>query len=182
MLRNASTIILALTLLACGDTQSDTKLETEASTSTEEASVPELAPYVLVIEDANIFLNSNTNATVVAEARSGDVFELSDISGDWYEIYMFSGEPRYLHQSVVRDTTASPPLPTSASRACGEIVSAQDRATREAEQRYPNNFSTQIDYERVLMDKYELPIFHKYSLPPAENSKLVLECGMCQYL
>ncbi len=175
MLRNVGIIILTLTLFACGDTPSDT--EPETSTSTEEASVPELAPYVLVIEDANIFLNSNTNATVLAEARSGDVFTLSDISGDWYEIYMFSGEARYLHQSVVRDNTATPPLPTSANKACGEIVSAQDRATREAEQRYPNNFSTQIDYERMLMDKYELPIFHKYSLPPAENSKLVLECA-----
>ena len=177
MLRHITTLSLALVFIACGGTQSDPEPEVENATPPAEAPVPEVAPYLLVTQDANIFLNPNTNATVVAEARVGDVFTLSDVSGDWYEIYMFSGEPRYLHQSVAQDTTASAPLPSSANTACREIVNAQDRATRESEQRYPNDFSQRIDYERLLMDKYEMPIFHKYALPPAQNSKLVVECA-----
>lgn len=177
MLKHITTLSLALILFACGGTQSDPEPEVENATAPAEAPAPKAAPYLLVTQEANILLNPNTNATVVAEARAGDVFTLNEVSGDWYEIYMFSGEPRYLHKSVAQDTTASPPLPSSANTACGKIVSAQDRATREAEQKFPNDFSKQIDYERLLMDKYEMPVFHKYALPPAQSSKLTVECA-----
>ena len=144
------------------------------------------AQYVRIVSDvANIRQGPNLNAAVIAQARSGDVFRFSEVRGDWYEIFIFSGEARYVHSSVSQRTNSAPPLPASADvrrRACFEIVRAQDRAVREAEARYPADYMRQIDYERLLYDKYELPIFHKYGLPPARNSALVLECAQKRWL
>ena len=139
------------------------------------------AQYVRVTDDvANILLDSTLTATVIAEARAGDVFKLHDASDEWYEVSMFAGDWRYLHYSVADTTTTLPPLPPSPDvrkRACDEIISAQGRAIDDAIEKYPTDFSRQIDYERLLYDRYELPIFQKYAIPPAQNSPLVLECA-----
>jgi len=137
----------------------------------------EAAPYILITQVTNIFLNPKTDAIVVAKVKAGNVFELYNVTDVWYEIFMFSGEARYIHKSVAQETTVAPQLPSSANIACKEIIIAQDRATKEAMQKYPNDILKQIDYERLLMDRYTMSVFQKYTLPPARYSKLAVECA-----
>lgn len=177
MFRYINALSLAIILFVCTDMQSKPESEVKNAISSPEKPVQKIAPYVLIIQDANIFLKPTTNSTIIAKARKGDVFKLSNVTSGWYKIYMFSGEPRYIQQSYARDTTATPPLPTTAIKACREIISAQDRAMNESMQKYPNDFSQQIDYERILMDKYELQIFQKYNIPPAHKTKLNIQCA-----
>jgi hypothetical protein len=122
---------------------------------------------------------------MVGKAKADDVFKLLDQSGDWFEVVMFSSESRYLHESLAERTADAPPLPASAEqrrKACIEIVRAQDRATAEAERRYPTDYRRQIALERLLYDKYELPIFHRFFISPARNASLVVECAKKRWL
>lgn len=71
-------------------------------------------------------------------------------------------------------------MPSSADlrkRACHAVVRAQDRAAAEAESRHPTDFKRAMDLERLLYDRYELPIFRQYGIPPARNGELVAECA-----
>jgi hypothetical protein len=139
----------------------------------------------ITAKSTNIRLRPKPDAQVVAEAREGDIFKFSEVRGEWYGIYMFSGEARYIHSSVAKRTGTAPPMSSSAKvrrSACFEIGEAQDRARREAEVRYPSDFEKQALYERSLYDKYELPIFQKYGIPPAQNAKLVVECAQKRWI
>lgn len=149
-------------------------------------SQPAQAQFIRVTgEEVNVRTNPNTTSTVVVQAKANDVFELQGQRGEWYEIAMFSGEYRYLHGSLAVQVDHAPALPSSADvrrRACIEIVRVQDRAVAEAERRYPTNYSRQVDLERLLYDRYELPVFHKFSISPARNSALVVECAKKRWL
>lgn len=139
------------------------------------------AEYVSVTADAvNIRTGPSTSSVVIVKAQEGDIFELKGEDGQWYKINMFSGEYRYFHQSLAKPVGEAPALPADSSvrrRACIEVVRAQDRAAAEAQRRYPTQFEQQIDYERLLYDRYELPIFRRFGISPARNSKLVVECA-----
>lgn len=56
-----------------------------------------------------------------------------------------------------------------------EAVQAEDRAVREAERKYHNDFSTQIDYERKLKAKYEKELAEKYGLTEKHIFKISVE-------
>lgn len=136
------------------------------------------AQYLRVSTTANIRTGPSTNSEVVVQARAGDVFELEGRSGEWYEINMFSGEYRYVHSSLASPTVTLPPKPQSVStrrQAFREIVRAQDRAVQEARRQYPDDVMRQIDYERLLYDRYELPIFRRHRIAPPHNVQLRIE-------
>lgn len=181
MLRHSLILSLILLIISCSEEEvgieSDTDSNAETTEVVVEESLPEIAPYVVATQDADIFINSDKNSGTVTEAKAGDVFTLNEVSGDWYEIYMFSGEPRYLKQSVANDTTESPEIPASVVKACQEIVNAEDQAVSDTEQEFPNNIDKQIEHERILMDRYKMPIFQEYNIPPSHSSELTLECA-----
>ncbi len=135
--------------------------------------------YIKLSKDGvNIRFSPNTNSIVVAKGMKGDVFTLKKTEGNWCVISMFSGEYRYIHTSLAKKVATVAPLTSSADikkKAFRELVKAQDKAVSESNATYPNDIYKQIDLERILYDKYELPIFRKYSIPPPWNSKLVLE-------
>ncbi len=131
-------------------------------------------------DEVNVRLLPSTSSVIITTARKGDVFKLKGRKQGWYAIAMFSGEYRYLHSSLAELTKSVPPLSSSTGvrrKACQALVRAQDRAVAEAEARYPTDFGRETDLERLLYDRYELPIFQKYGIAPAHNSKLVVECA-----
>jgi len=108
----------------------------------------------------NIRTGPSTSATIITRAKKGDIFELKGETNGWYEIDMFSGEYRYIHESLAKLTTYTISLPSSAS-ICQKIFNfigeAEDRAMDEADQKYPmnipDNIYQNIDYQRLLIDK-----------------------------
>jgi hypothetical protein len=144
------------------------------------------ADYVRITTDnARIRTTTSLDAEIVAQAHTGDVFKLKARVGDWFVIFMFSGEARYVHQSIAETTALAPDLPDEDERrraACIDIVLAQDQAGSDAAVEYPHDFDYREDARRLLYDRYELPIFHKHGLSPARNSELVVECAERRWL
>jgi hypothetical protein len=145
-------------------------------TKSSQKSKSKTSPHIEVIKDVNIHLKANSNSTIVARAQKGDVFTLVKITDNWYQIYMFSGEPRYVRQTAANGTTTSPALPSSAMKACEKIDNAEGRSTDMAENKYPNDIYKKIDYSRILVDKFKLSIFHEYNIPPVKHSDLIVKC------
>lgn len=130
----------------------------------------------------NIRTGPSTSTTIVALAKKGDIFELKGEINGWYKINMFSGEYRYVHKSLAKLTTYTISLPSSASirqEIFNLIGEAEDRSMDEADQKYPmnipNNIDQNIDYERLLIDKYKLTIFHEFKIQPVIYKELVVE-------
>jgi SH3-like domain-containing protein len=130
----------------------------------------------------NIRTGPSTSTTIVAQAKKGDIFELKGEINGWYKINMFSGEYRYIHKSLAKLTTYTISLPSSASirqKIFSLIGEAEDRAMDEADQKYPmnisNNIDQNIDYERLLIDKYKLTIFHEFKVQPVIYRELIVE-------
>lgn len=129
---------------------------------------------------ANLRAEPNTNSQVVVTASLGAVFKVFDRSAGWVEVAGPSGEARYISAPLVESVAAPPPFPESQATlraACHDFVAAQDRANREAQERYSDpDFHRQIEYQRVLNDRYELPVLHRYGIAPAYTSHLT---GIC---
>jgi len=130
----------------------------------------------------NIRTGPSTSTTIVVRAKMGDIFELKGETNGWYKINMFSGEYRYVHKSLAKLTTYTISLPSSDSirqKIFNLIGEAEDRAMDEADQKYPmnipNNINQNIDYERLLIDKYKLTIFHEFKVQPVIYRELIVE-------
>jgi Bacterial SH3 domain len=129
---------------------------------------------------ANIRIGPSTSTEVVATAHNGDVFALEGQQGTWSEISMFSGEYRYIASSLLEQITGPPPLTKSADvlrQSCFGMVKAQDRADDEASARFPADLNAQIDFQRVLYDRYELPVFEEAGIAPALRARLSVLCA-----
>ena len=139
------------------------------------------AQYLRVTADtATIRVAARQDAQVVTQARKGDVFELDGTKGEWYEIFMFSGEYRYLPQSAAEPLAQSPTLPNNQATlrsACLEYVRAQDRAGSESQRRFPSAVMRRIHLEQFLHDRYGLPVFQKYGIAPARKATLSVLCA-----
>jgi hypothetical protein len=133
---------------------------------------------VIVKNDVNIRLEPNTNSNVLVRGQKGDIFRIAKSEGDWYSIYMFSGEIRYIYKPMTEKINEIPELPESTElkqKVYKELSVAKDRAATESYKEYPNDIFKQIDLERRLNDKYKLPAFQKHALPPAQYHKLMGE-------
>jgi uncharacterized protein YgiM (DUF1202 family) len=130
-------------------------------------------------EKVNIRFKNDLNSTVVAKAGKGDVFELKSEKGNWYEINMFTGEYRYIHNSLATVVAYSSSLPSlSTARAMWSAFGeAEDKSMLDAEKKYPisQNMNKNIEYSRILEDRYKLQIFHKYNIPPVAYMKILTE-------
>ncbi len=145
--------------------------------------------YVEIIGNkVNIRSGSSTKSSIVAKALKGDIFKYYGEKGDWYKISMFSGESRYVHKSLSKFTEYETELPNEVSKRrtiFREILRAEDRAQAEADRKYPmsdkygrsipGNIEKNIDYSRILNDKYKLEVIHKFNIQPPTYSKLVIE-------
>lgn len=135
--------------------------------------------YVKVTADtAEIRVGAASGSDLVGHAIQGDIFNLEGESGAWYEIDVTSGEYRYLPQAAAIVVKDEPSVPSSVSRRkeiIMEMTRAEDRATCEALERYPDRIERQIDYERLLQDRYQLRVAQKYRFPVARWDSLMTE-------
>ena len=131
-------------------------------------------------ENVNIRLKNTTGSTLVAKAKKGNIFEFVSEKGNWFEINMFTGEYRYIHKSLGKIVSYVPVLPKSeATRKAifHELGEAEDKAMLEADKKYPPSVDIykNIDYCRILEDRYKLEIFNRYEVQPPIYTKLIVE-------
>ena len=137
--------------------------------------------YVQVTGDnVNIRFSPSTSSQIIASARKGDIFELEGEEQGWYEISMFSGEYRYIHKSLAKELSYEPIMPGSVSvrqqmyRAFWDL---EGKAMAEADRRYPPTLDVMknIEYSRILEDKYKLEIVHQFNTQAPIYTKIAVE-------
>ncbi|MDA2939287.1 SH3 domain-containing protein, partial [Acidobacteria bacterium AH-259-A15] len=119
----------------------------------------------------NIRFAPTISSPLIAKANRGDIFELKGEKRGWYEIHLFSGDWRYVHKSLARESTYSPEVPNSRSlrrQVFKAWVEVEAKVQREADRRYPPSTSLKknIEYSRILADRYKLGVAHKFEVQP----------------
>ena len=133
----------------------------------------------ITIESAPIYFENNEQSTLITKAQKGDIFELIGEKDGWYEISMLCGEYRYIQEAQAEIIEFIPSLPEEkiARAMWDEFGKAEDKSVIEADKKYPpdKDLYENIDYGRILEDKYKLEIFHKYNVQPASYMKILTE-------
>lgn len=127
--------------------------------------------------DTPIRYTKSERGEIVAQAARGDCFEYEGLDHGWHAIYLPSGELRYVARAGGTVTASCrAPVPSAAAlHAAGKAAeAAESRAMREATARYRPNTDREIDYERMLTDRYELAILRRYGVAPAYWSKVLV--------
>jgi hypothetical protein len=127
---------------------------------------------------ADIRTAPTDDATIITQAREGDIFETVKEKGEWIEIKMFSGEYRYIDKSKCIPIDYELQLPESEAerkRIFKAILAAEDRAELEAEKKFSSDINKNIEYARILNDKYKLEVFQEFNLPSPIYLKLIVE-------
>jgi len=96
---------------------------------------------------------------------------------------MFSGEYRYIHKSLCKKVNHTPLLPENEQirkQLFIALFQAEGRAIEEADKKYPiqmngQNINKNIDFNRLLDDRYKLAVFNRFNLQPTIYSKLIME-------
>jgi hypothetical protein len=136
----------------------------------------------------NLRTGPSTNAMVIARAQKGDVFKVVGQTDEWYQVLMFSGEPRYVTRSDFVYPLGSDQLvdghemalPVSTAR-CRSIFwdteKGLDRAAREALELIPATLNREryTVLKKVLEDKILLEMFHIHGVQPALYRDLVAQ-------
>ena len=132
------------------------------------------AQFVRVTSDfANIRVTPNPDSKIVGEAFKDDIFRYINEENDWIEIDMFSGVPRYIHLSLVKiiDYGISASFSNNiCQRLMKRLEEVKDKSLAESNNSYPlsnsENMEKNIEYQRMLLDRYILDIFHEFDLQP----------------
>jgi len=142
------------------------------------------AKFVRVTSElANIRLMPDTESISIGKAFENDIFEYEGEENDWIKINMFSGEHRYIHHSLVK--VISYGISASFSNdICQSLMKrleeAEDRSLVESDNRFPlsnsENMEKNNEYQRILLDRYILEIFHEFDLQPVIYQIAVTRC------
>jgi len=137
----------------------------------------------IIKNNVNIRMGSSTSYVIVGQAKENDIFELEGEQGQWFKIIMFSGEWRYVHKSLAEPVYYHVSLPPVSIQETliERLGQAEDRAMAEADMLYPlntpedvqKNMQKNIEYERLLEDRYKLIIFHEFNVQPAIYTELL---------
>ena len=136
----------------------------------------------------NLRTGPSTNAMVIGRAEKGDIFKVLGQTEEWYEILMFSGEPRYVTKSnfvypleeagLIEGHRMTLPTSTARSRSIfWDTEKGLDRAAREALEVIPATLNREryTVFKKILEDKILLEMFHIHGLQPALYRELVAE-------
>jgi len=137
----------------------------------------------ITVDKCSIYTSPDSSSSIVAQAQKGDMFELKGEGGGgrYYKITMFSGEWRYIPKSAANSVEYRVSLPSNSVcrivwDALGKI---EAQAMKEADFKYPpqnkDNINNNIDYSRILFDKYKLEMFRKYRIQPPVYGKILVE-------
>ena len=134
-------------------------------------------------EFANIRLIPDTESIIIGKAFENDVFGYEGEENDWIKINMFSGDNRYIHYNLVKVINYGISAPFS-NDICQSLTKrleeAEDRSLVESDNRYPlsngENMEKNNEYQRILLDRYILEVFHEYDLQPVVYQIAVTRC------
>ena len=144
---------------------------------------------VMISRNINVRTGPGTDRFVIARAWKGDVFELVDETGNWYEIVMFSGDYRYVSKSWAARLTEEQLLPghhmvlpsdgDKLNAVYRDILHARERAGREADEIIPplENEKRNTTLRNILEDKHIHEIMQIHSVQPALYCEIVNEMG-----
>ena len=144
---------------------------------------------VMISRNINLRTGPSTDRFIIGRAWKGDIFELVDEIGNWYEILMFSGYYRYVSKSWAAKLTEAEILPGHAMTmpASGDtlnslyrdIVHARERAGREADEIIPplDDEARNRVLRNILEDRHILEVMQMYSVQPALYCEIVNEIG-----
>ena len=125
--------------------------------------------------DVNIRIKASSSSTVVGLADNGRIFEFKGEESGWFKVLITSGEYRYIHGSLCKKVNYTISLPSeSIQRSLFKtLLVAEDMATVCADKKYPSDIMKNIDYQRILDDKYKLEVFIKLDLHPTIYSEVI---------
>ena len=129
---------------------------------------------------ANIRDAATTSSSLVVTARRGDIFELLGESQSWYQVRLFSGEVRHIHQSLAKAIIYKLEVPESTSlrrQIFQSLDEAAKRAIHEADVRYPpdTQLRMNLQHQAELRDKYQLQVMHQLNSQTPIYRKLSIE-------
>ena len=144
---------------------------------------------VMISRNINIRTGPSTDRFVIGRAWKGDVFELVDETGNWYEILMFSGDYRYVSKSWAARLTEEELLPghhmalpsdgDKLNALYRDILHTRERAGREADEIIPplENEKRNRTLRNILEDRHLLETMQMHSVQPALYCEIVNEMG-----
>ncbi len=157
--------------MAVSESNKIIEVDTVYSTDNEE--------YIILIKDeVNIRFLPSSNSIVIAKGMKNDVFHLLEEKDEWFVIDMFTGEYRYVSKLNAKKVDTIKPYSLELEvkmKAYKELVKVEDKANDEAMAKYPNNIDKEIEYARILEDRYKLAVFKKYSIMVPWQGDLIVE-------
>ena len=144
------------------------------------AQVPTSGDFVVLSHfDVNLRAGPGLDHLIIGRSDKGTLFPLVGASGDWFEIQMFSGVPRYVSKSLCYHLTPDQIIPghrlelPSNGDSVAALVSAiaveMDRAARKADTLLPRVFDNE-EHETLrlrLVDRNLLELFTERGVQPA---------------
>ena len=127
--------------------------------------------------EVNIREKASSTSTLVGQSDNGRIFEFKGEESGWYKVLITSGDYRYIHSSLCKKVNYTISLPSESIRKSlfKTLLVAEDRATLCAHKKYPNDIMKNIDYQRILDDKYKLEVFINLDLHPTIYSIVIGE-------
>ena len=134
-------------------------------------------------EFANIRLMPDTESLIISKAFENDIFEYGGEENDWIKINMFTGDHRYIYHNLGKVINYGISAPFS-NDICQSLMKrleeAKDRSLVESNNRYPlgngENIEKNNEYQRILLDRYFLEVFHEFNLQPVVYQIAVTRC------
>lgn len=133
----------------------------------------------VIVPKAEILFDTLSASGITVQSHKGNIFELAEITRNYYGIYMFTGEMRFIKKDDSRKIEYNPSLPKNLQLnklVFREIIKAEDLAQKNADELI--NFKDvikNIEYKRILTDKYKIEIFNKYKIQPGDYHIIILE-------
>jgi SH3-like domain-containing protein len=145
-----------------------------------EAQVPQSGDFVVLSHSSvNLRAGPGLDAFIIGQSNKGTLFPLVGETGEWYEIQLFSGVPRYVSRSLCYHLTPDQIIPghrlnlpstrDSVAALTAAIAVEVDRAVRQAETRQPrvSDVEGREALRLRLVDRNLLELFTERGVQPA---------------
>lgn len=120
---------------------------------------------------ANIRSKPTKYSTKVAVAQKDDIYIYQGMVDSWVQVFMFSGEPRFIYNKLVRPVQYTPELPKDdvVKRVFKALYYVEGLSKKHAKEQAKSGDDQEkiIQRQRLLDDKYKLEVCHKYGVQPA---------------
>ena len=133
----------------------------------------------VVIATSNAEVLATGHGEKLGVLPKGWAAEYAGEKGPYYQVFLFSGEYRYVLKSMTRRGKIKPKFPseTLAKAICQKMNDAEDRAQAEADRQIPIDQSLELNIRlaRELEDNYKLKLFIAKGISPMHQGRIVVE-------